>query len=532
MELTSTITGVTVYTDRAQVTRVAKATVEAGEQRLRFTDLPDSIERSSVQVNGTGAMILRDVAFSTVHFAEAPDGRRKQFNEERRRLKGQLRELEGKLAIAVAEKGFLDQITAKLTSSSDSASAGELDPDRWIKMVQFYRVKLEQLDVEKRDLDDRIALAREEVRRIEAQINDLGRVAEKTRNVVDVTVEAKAAAEITLTLSYIVYGPSWAPVYDLRVLTNAGKMGVTYNGMVQQSTGEDWAGVALSLSTAAASVSGEEPELVPWRIDLRRQVLRSLSSSLPSAPSPKKLMRERAEAEEEDMAKACSVAEAPPEMEVEEASVETGATAVVFAVPGRVDIPADNNPHRVSIMVQEFDAVLKYSTVPKLAPYAYLKATVTNATEYPYLPGKANVFLDSSFVAETALELVAPGAEFTVSLGVDEALKVERVFVKKFQKDEGVLSKKTKMVYEYRIEIANNRKADVDLTVKDQLPIAQNKEIVVECLEPRLGRGDSPEKDDREMLTWKLKLKPAEKKQIPLSFVVEFARGQAVEGLE
>ncbi len=531
MELASTITQVTVYTDRAQVTREAKATLEPGEQQVRFADLPDAIERNSVQVNGTGAMVLRDVAFSTVHFAVTPDARRKELDEERRKLKGQLREREGTQATATAEKGFLDAITSKLTSSSDKATVGELDPDRWIKMVEFYRGRLGQLDTETRELEERVRELKSELRKVEAQISDLGREQERTRNVVDVTVEAKAAGEITLRLSYIVYGPSWVPVYGLRADTNAEKMGVTYNGMVTQSTSEDWSGVALSLSTAKADVGGEEPKLEPWRIDFlrARPVLHAAQSIMPAAAMAKRSAVAEAE-EMDDMMAEAGVAE--PEMEIEEAAVEAGATAVVFAVPGRVDVPSDNNPHRVSVMVAEFDASLKYSTVPKLAPYAYLKAVVTNASEFPFLAGEANVFVDGSFVAGSALELVAPGQEFTASLGVDEAIKVERVFVKKFQKDEGVLSKKTKFIYEYRIEATNNRKTDVSLAVKDQLPISQNKEIVVDVLEPRLGKADSPEKDDRERLTWKLSLAPAEKRKLPLSFSVEFPRGQTVEGLE
>jgi len=64
------------------------------------------------------------------------------------------------------------------------------------------------------------------------------------------------------------------------------------------------------------------------------------------------------------------------------------------------------------------------------------------------------------------------------------------------------------------------------------LPISQNKEIEVELLEPKLGKADSPEKDDRERLTWKLNLAPAEKKKVPLSFSVAYPKGLDVEGLE
>lgn len=535
MELESAITDVVVYTDRAQVTRTAAVTLEKGEQQLRFADLPDAIERNSVQVNGTGDMELRDVAFSTVHFAEPPDERRRELRDARRKLKGDIREVDGKLGTVNAEKTFLEGITGKLTTSTEKGAPGELDPDRWIKMVEFYRAKLEQLDTENRQLEDQLHDLRETLRTVEAQLSDLGRERERTRNVVDVTVEAPQAGEATLRLSYIVYGPSWEPIYDLRTSTDAGKMSVTYNGMVRQSTGEDWTDVAVSLSTAQVGVSGEEPELDPWRIDYKRYTPQPdmvMASAMAPAPARAEMKKRAAPAEELDDMDEMALAEEPPAMAMPEAEVQTGATAVLFTVPGRTDIPSDNNPHRVSIMMHEFDAELTYGTVPKLAPYAYLKATVTNDTNYPFLPGEANVFLDGSFVATSALELVAPKQKFTTSLGVDEAVKVERVFVKKFQKDEGVLSKKTKFIYEYRIELTNNRTGEAKITLMDQLPISQNKEIVVDPIEPKVGKDGSPKKDDLQMLTWELTLAAGEKKVIPLSFSVEFPRGSKVDGLE
>jgi uncharacterized protein (TIGR02231 family) len=534
MELESRITDVTVYADRAQVTRTASVQLQSGEQQLRFAHLADLLERNSLQVDGTGDFVLRDVAFASEHFAATPDSRRKEFADQRRKLDETLRELDGKQKLVVSEKAFLDGIAQKLTGITEKSAPPEFDPDRWIEMVKFYRIRLEALDAENRALDKATRDTKDEIGKIDAQMADLGREVSKKRNVVDVTVEAEEATEGTLSLSYIVYGPSWIPLYDLRVSRDEKKMHVTYSGMVSQNTGEDWEEVAVSLSTAQPSVGGEEPKLDPWRIDYYRP------ESMPTgliAPRPAAAPGGGTELQETTMvtvasAAAETLAEPPQTMIVEEAKVQTGATSVVFAAGSRASIPSDNNPHRVSIMMQDFDAEFRYSTVPKLAPFAYLKAKVSNETNYPFLPGEANVFFDGGFVCNSSLEFVAPGQEFTTSLGIDEAIEVERKLLKQYQKDEGVISKKTKLVFEWQIEITNHRKTDEEIHLRDQLPISGNKEIVVELMEPKMGRPDSPERNEHDYLTWKLELGAGQEVRIPLTFTIEYPQGEKIRGLE
>lgn len=43
-----------------------------------------------------------------------------------------------------------------------------------------------------------------------------------------------------MLVSYVVSNASWTPRYDLRVSSSERTMQVTYFGMVQQNTGEDW----------------------------------------------------------------------------------------------------------------------------------------------------------------------------------------------------------------------------------------------------------------------------------------------------
>ena len=58
--------------------------------------------------------------------------------------------------------------------------------------------------------------------------------------VIGILLTVKEGGEIILKVSYVVSNASWTPKYDLRVSSAERSMAVSYFGMVQQNTGEDW----------------------------------------------------------------------------------------------------------------------------------------------------------------------------------------------------------------------------------------------------------------------------------------------------
>jgi uncharacterized protein (TIGR02231 family) len=209
----------------------------------------------------------------------------------------------------------------------------------------------------------------------------------------------------------------------------------------------------------------------------------------------------------------------------------------VFTVTGGGNINGDNSDTRVSLMRKELPAAFHYSSVPKLSEFAYLTARVTNQTEYPFLPGKVNIFFDGSFVSSSAFELIMPGQETDVSLGVDEGVKIEYRFIRRFKKNEGLVNKRISEQFEYQIRVTNNRSKTVGIEVYDQFPIPEEKDIAVKRLSPVIK--DSQKKDDEigvsiddeSKIQWKFKLASGKVKELPYSFLVEHPSGSSLAGL-
>ncbi len=73
--LTSTIVAVTVFPDRARITRQARCKAGApGVQHMRFSDLPPTLHVDSVRAaaRGTARAKLLGVSVAPRHYAQAP----------------------------------------------------------------------------------------------------------------------------------------------------------------------------------------------------------------------------------------------------------------------------------------------------------------------------------------------------------------------------------------------------------------------------------------------------------------------------
>jgi uncharacterized protein (TIGR02231 family) len=391
-----------VYQDRALVTRVASGELGKGLQTAVFTGLPRNLEPKSINVKGNGPAVLKDIRFSWDQPDTGSDPARAALLQERDRLQDSVNATADRMARTRKEIQLVESIAARITLPDPENKGPALDPDKWNKVLAFYREKLDVLDREARSLEKKARDQQEALNAVNRKITNQGLDDRKLNGRVEALLEMKSAAAVTLTLSYIVYSPSWTPAYELRASTDGKKMSLAYNARVRQNTGEDWKNISLQLSAARPQISGNAPELNPWRIDfapiypLPGRLTAKLQKRSMMAPAPAA------------MARAVDMEEAGEPMPVEEAVMEAKATSVVFSVTGKTTILSDNQLHQSAILIQELPVQFRHTAVPKLFPAAYLKAQAVNTTGAPLLSGETGIFLDNQFVANGTLEPVEP----------------------------------------------------------------------------------------------------------------------------
>ncbi|HKB58236.1 MAG TPA: mucoidy inhibitor MuiA family protein [Lacunisphaera sp.] len=531
----STISAVTVYTDRAVVTRSATVELAGGTTELVFADLPQALNERSLQVSGRGtaqALIL-DVSAKQTYINFTPNARVKELEDQLKGLMKQVRGLDDRGSVLQMQAAMLDRMEAAIFTPP-AKDVPRPDLNQFTNSLTYLTEQKAKLVTDRASLDEQREELQNKITTVQNQLNELRGAGGRGYKTVTVRVSATQPGSLDVALSYTVPGASWSPSYDARVLSDERAVALGYFGIVHQNTGEDWKDVALTLSTARPGLGGAAPVLGVWNLDIYRPEVIALSS-FEVRQDKAKAMRERAApAAAGNMALdaiqfAGGGEPEKKDAEMASATLETGTTSASFKIATTASVPSDNSPQKVPITSAKLNANLEYNTVPKRLATAYLSAKVANASDFPLLAGAMNVFLDGTFVATSSLRTVMPGEKFDLALGADEGISVKYKRVQKFTEDTGLTNSGKRITYEYLLTIQNNKRTAERVIVSDQVPLSRNEKIVVKVQSPD-PKDVKP--TDEGALKWTLELKAGEKRELTVKFAVEYDNNVNVTGLE
>jgi uncharacterized protein (TIGR02231 family) len=193
--------------------------------------------------------------------------------------------------------------------------------------------------------------------------------------------------------------------------------------------------------------------------------------------------------------------------------------SVQLEVPKAADVPGDGAPVRLFVGAVRMKAQFAYRAVPKLMPHVFRVAQVKNAAPYPLLPGPLDAFRQQGFMGKYALERVPQGGLFQLTFGAEETLRVERQVVEEVKREAGLFGNKKRFLYGYRFELANHGPKAREVEVAEHLPVSELDDVTV-SVDARTTAGYALEKSDG-IATWKVPLKPGDKKKLELSYRVE-----------
>jgi uncharacterized protein (TIGR02231 family) len=529
----STISAVTVYTDRAVVTRSASVDLPGGTTELVFANLPQALNERSLQVSGRGtaqALIL-DVSAKQTYVDFTPNARVKELEDQLKGLGKQVRGLDDRTNLLNTQQTMLDKMETALFAPP-TKDVPRPDLNQFTSSLNYLTEQKAKLFTERASLDEQREELANKINTVQNQLNELRGHDGRAFKTVTVRVSAPQAGSLDVALSYTVPGASWAPSYDARVLSSERAVNLGYFGIVRQSTGEDWKDVALTLSTARPGLGGAAPVLTVWNVDvyrpdviaLGRMEMRAKSAREVAAPAAVNMQAFTTNA-------GADKADAPEEKDAEMASatIEAGATSASFKIASSASVPSDNSPQKVPITSATLKANPEYLTVPKRLATAYLTAKVVNSSDFPLLAGAMNVFLDGTFVATSSLRTVMSGEKFDLALGADEGISVKHKRVNRFTEDTGLTNSGKRITYEYLITVQNNKRTTERVIVADQIPLSRNEKVVVKQLAPTPGE---LKPTDEGSLKWTLDLTPGEKRELTVKFTIEYPNDVTVGGLE
>jgi uncharacterized protein (TIGR02231 family) len=514
----SKITAVTVFLNKAQVTREVKTRVSAGRTIIVLSGITSQVDQQSIQVSGKGAVVIEGISHRQNYLNE--------FNTppRLRNLKDSAELLQRQIGWEQSQKEILAKEEQMLASNQKiGGTQSNLTVMELKGMADFYRTRLADIVTARMKHDEKIKKLNDRLVKTQQQLNEQNDLYNRNTSEVVVSLSAEAATPIELAVQYIVTNASWFPVYDLRVASTKHPIQLSYKANVYQSTGEEWNNVKLTLSTANPNEGGLKPELFTWILDFYYpDYVRARRDKLSATGA----VHRGSSVGNEEMAVA--------DMQLQEVVTTASYTNTVqttlnteFVIGLPYTVSSANKPTLVDIRKHELKADYAYSVAPKLDKDAFLIAKALGWEDVSLLPGEANIFFEGTFVGTTFIDPNNIKDTLSVSLGRDKRVVVQREKLKDYSSRK-LMGTNKRDSYTFELSVRNTKTEAIKIWVEDQVPVSANSQIEVSVTDTGTARYNKT----TGKLVWELSLQPNETKKLQVKYEVKYPKDKVIAGLE
>lgn len=530
VDANGSITSVTLYRNRAAITRTTTLDLDAGGYSIFFRDIPNSAYLDSVQ-----AHVSENAGLLSVDTSNKPTV--KDNRDVIAQLTKQIEQKEVEMdGINAAKQAIELQITMlqTLIEQLGGEDTPPFDLTTFGSQLDFIGDKMTTLAASQIANENQRKKVRDEIQTLMRKRENIG---SEQRNQIDAIVDIglARAGTVTVELTYLVLNASWQPVYSIRASEGGDAIVIEYDAEIAQRTGENWTDVAMTLSTAQPQRSAAPPMPSPWYVDVKSPP----ETKNYRAPSSRRTRSSAGDGLQADTAY-FGTEMATTEVAVEEASAMASVVgdgpAVSFVLPRTVVVPSNaEESQTISLAAIDATADLYHVAVPMLTDSVYIRSEVANDSPYILLPGRASIFHGSDYVGKTSLSTVTPDETFTIDLGIDPTVSATRSLVEKNTASTGLFASAKQTAYNYQIAISNGHDKPIELRVWDRIAISQDEsiEILLEKLSQPLSTDANYLKQERPrgLLRWDLSINAnmTGEQTYVLEWRVEVARGKDVE---
>ncbi len=525
-----------VYTQGAQVHRNTLVNLVAGQNTIIFSGLENCINASAIQASGNGNFIIADIQHE-VHYPEFDKAKLngdvrykkllKQVNDSLQELNYLIEDITYKSDALSTEKNVLLNYSLYKGQSKRDSIASLKDGLNYLR-EKLYNINTEQLKLkrEREKLEAKKIILNERVVNVSRELtnqNNTGEVEQVDYRIL-VHVIADQATQATVSLNYYITNAGWTPSYDLRAMSNEQNVKLTYKAQIHQESGIDWGNVKLVLSTANPNRSYNIPSLSPWYLGYNPyKQNNNKDSRVLSAPAAGAGYSDKAKKADDFSDLEQEQKEIAAQNAYDYTSVSENVIETEYEIKLNYNIPSDGKEHFAAIMVKDLKTNYRYKAIPKLNNNVYLTAVLSDWEDAITMGGEASIYYDGSYVGNTSL--LPGGTEDTIqlSLGIDKNIAIKRQKIKE-KCSQKVLDNDILHQYTYEITMKNSRATKIDIEVEDQLPLAQDKSVVVDRKELSGAKYD----EVTGILKWRSTIQAKDSKKLTLMYQVKAPKYMSV----
>jgi uncharacterized protein (TIGR02231 family) len=511
---TSTLNGVTVYSNGAELSHTAKANVPVGTSDIVIKNISNSVDENSIQVGSNADLTIMSVSFRREFLGNKPKSNAIIKIEDS--LKNANNELEIIRSQIATQRNAVSILDANKIVRGENTGLQVLELQ---KMVDYYILKHKEITIAVQTLTQKETKQTETVQKLQQQLAEMQPAEQYGTGEIVLQVLNTSAANVVFNLSYVTYTAAWSPVYDLKIKDTKSAFKIIYKGNIVQNTGLNWEKVKLSLSTSNPSQNGTAPILSTWFLNYYQpnygygQAKMNGYNSAPMANMVQSMVGNDAAGKTEDFKTVSDFT-----------TINETALNATFDIDLQYDIPSDNKAHSVNVKEYEVPAVYKYYSVPKMDKDAFLLAEVADWESLNLIPGPANIIFDGTYVGKSFIDPNSTQDTLNVSLGRDKKIIVKREKVMDYCSAKMIGSNRMHTVT-YEIKVKNTRKEAIGMLLKDQYPISTNKDIEVTLLESE----NAEKNEETGVLTWRLNIAPGETKKVRVSYSIKYPKDKSVQ---
>ncbi|MCC7331097.1 MAG: mucoidy inhibitor MuiA family protein [Flavobacteriales bacterium] len=523
-KLNSKINKVTVFLNGAQITREADFSFSKGVSEFVFDSLSYGINNNSIQVSGKGKFIILDTKYRVVqpdysnpnaHLPAQIIKQLQQLNDSIENVTYDIEESNSTKQMLETEKQFLitnkTMITDSLPVLKDALTYfREKYNDINNRLLQNKKYN-DKLQKRMKGLNERLQKLNQEI------ANKYGNRNQRELHQIAVTILADAASIGKLSLNYTDNNASWTPSYDLRSSQINEPVELTYKASIVQNTGENWDNVKIKLSTNNPFTSKIKPVLPTWYVNYYQPYSNKKTESTGMVFQPSSTM----DMDKRQMKEKVSLSEA------EDAGYYTtmteNFTSVEFDIAIPYSIPSDGETHTVVVKEEKMNVDYRYFIVPKVDQNAFLVASIKGFENLNLLPAAANIYFGGTYIGQTMINPKVTGDSLSIDFGKEERISAQRIALKIDEKESFLGGDRIKN-YGFEITVRNNFLSTVQLTVEDQIPVSNHKDITVSLK----SKEHTSFNENNGMLVWKLSLAQKETKKLAFKYEMKYPKDSQI----
>ncbi len=533
LQTKGTIDAVTVYRGQALVTRLIDVPGPAGLREVVVTDLPDRTVIGSVFAESADGIEVRSVRFRQRAVTHDVREEVRQLDAEITVVKDSIAANERHQAVAAKRQAYLARLESFTTETVgvelnrgvlDAGTLKELSEYVFENWAALAETEL-NLAREHRDLADQLDL-------LQRKRSHLTSGQDRTVREAVVFVEIPADQGGRLRLRYMVDHANWWPSYNVRTDRQRDGVLVEYNAAIQQMSGESWADVEMTLSTATPSLAAAAPALAPLQVGLTlpapkvpagqggkdsfadaKQSLRHRRVELQNAWNFDAVIaangrQQQALDQFDEQFRERSVAldfglndlaAEYQKLEITSRGLEGnpgggGGSAdegisVTYRLASRITLPSRSDQQSIRIASLPMDAEFYRVAAPVLTDFVYEEASLSNRSDLVLLAGPVTAYIEGEFVGQGQLPTVAVGEPLSIGFGIDSSLRAKRTLVKR---EERIQGGNRVIDFTYALGIENFGNQPVAVRLRDRLPQPRGSEIKVTLVDTGLELSDDP----------------------------------------